>query len=75
MDVSTQIKYFKLRTELTAIAPNSLILMRRYEVTDFPWYFLTIFYIVRRSFTGELVYFVNIKQFGRHRTAVRIFVH
>ena len=38
--------------------------MRRYEVTDFPWYFLTIFYIVRRSFTDELVYFVNIKQFG-----------
>ena len=29
--------------------------------------------ILRRSFTDKLVYFVNIKQFGRHRTAVRIF--
>ena len=31
-------------TELAAIAPKSLIFMRRYEVTDFPWHFLTIFY-------------------------------
>ena len=28
-----------------AIAPNSLIFMRKYEVTDFPWFFfLAIFY-------------------------------
>ena len=29
---------------LTDIAPKSLIFMRRYEVTDFSWYFLAIVY-------------------------------
>ena len=32
-----------------AIAPKSLIFMRRYEDTDFPWHFLAIFYKMEAS--------------------------
>ena len=36
--------YRETSCNLTDIAPKSLIFMRIYEVTDFPWHFLAILY-------------------------------
>ena len=60
---------------LEAVAPKSLIFMRRYEVTDFPWHFLTIFYKMDVSMKIKYLQLQNSQPYANKITCIYTHVH